>query len=113
MNIGKKIKVLRAEKGISQQELADAINKTRALVSHIEVTSKVNFYTLTEIAQALDVTIDYFTENLPHKTLNESEIEYSSLTKKIESLEKENELLKEIVENQKEIISQLKTNNKK
>ena len=63
MNIGKKIKVLRAEKGVSQQQLADLINKTRTLISHIEVTSKVNFYTLNEISSALGVPVSYFTDD--------------------------------------------------
>ncbi|MCO6500868.1 MAG: helix-turn-helix domain-containing protein [Vicingus serpentipes] len=109
MDIGKKIKVLRAQKGISQQELADSINKTRTLISHIEVTSKVNYYTLTEIANAIDVTLAYFTEEPSNnKIVNEEKVEYASLAKKIEKLERENELLNEIIQNQKEIITQLK-----
>ncbi len=109
MEIGKKIKVLRAEKSISQQELADLINKTRALISHIEVTSKVNFYTLTEIANVLGVSVAYFTEdNLNKNTTNEDQSNYSSLAERITKVERENELLNEIIENQKEIISQLK-----
>ena len=109
MNIGKKIKVLRAEKGVSQQQLADLINKTRALISHIEVTSKVNFYTLNEIAKVLEVPVTYFTDdNSPRNQVNETEVKYSNLTDKVEKLVRENELLNEIVENQKEIIQQLK-----
>lgn len=112
MDIGKKIKVLRAKKGINQQELADLINKTRALVSHIEVTSKVNFFTLTEIANALGVNISYFTEET-NNIVNEEQSKYSPLYEKVEKLENENKLLNQIVENQKEIIEQLKKNLKK
>lgn len=109
MDIGQKIKVLRAEKGISQQKLADLINKTRTLVSHIEVTSKVNFYTLTEIANALGVSISHFTnESTSDLIVKESDTEYSNLSEKIKKLERENELLNEIIQHQKEIISQLK-----
>lgn len=109
MDIGQKIKVLRAERGISQQKLADLINKTRTLVSHIEVTSKVNFYTLTEIADALGISVSHFTnESNSTFIVNENTIEYSNLSEKIKKLERENELLNEIIQNQKEIIAQLK-----
>jgi transcriptional regulator with XRE-family HTH domain len=108
MNIGKKIKILRAEKGMSQQELADLINKTRALISHIEVTSKVNYFTLREISEALDMSVDYFTEDLSQDVLNESKNDYSSLSERVTKVERENVLLNEIISNQKEIIIQLK-----
>ncbi len=106
MNIGQKIKVLRAEKGISQQKLADLINKTRTLVSHIEVTSKVNFYTLTEIANVLGVSVSHFTDESGYENIaKESKEEYSTLSEKVKKLERENELLNEIIQNQKEIIT--------
>lgn len=114
MDIGKKIKVLRAEKGISQQELADLINKTRTLISHIEVTSKVNFFTLTEIANALNVTVSYFTDDFTSENvLKEQGVDYSKLSERIKKVERENELLSEIILNQKEIITQLKDKLKK
>lgn len=108
MDIGKKIKILRAEKGISQQELADLINKTRTLISHIEVTSKVNFYTLTEIANALSVETSYFTDDYTKNIVNEKREDYSNLSERLKKVERENELLNEIIQNQKEIIAQLK-----
>ena len=111
MSIGKKIKVLRAEKGISQEELAVLINKTRALISHIEITSKVNFYTLTELANVFNVPVSYFTEDLNSLNMvKEDRKEYASLPEKLKKLERENELLNEIIQNQKEIIAQLKAN---
>lgn len=114
MDIGKKIKVLRAQKGISQQQLADLINKTRTLISHIEVTSKVNFFTLTEIASVLDVTVAYFTDEFTSKNVVEEEgQDYFSLAERIKKIERENELLSEIIQNQKEIIAQLKEKLKK
>ena len=114
MDIGKKIKVLRAKKGISQKELADLINRTRTLVSHIEITSKVNFFTLTEIANALDVSISHFTDDFTSENVvNEKVVDYSNLTERIIKVERENELLNEIIQNQKEIIAQLKDKIKK
>ncbi len=85
------------------------MNKTRTLISHIEVTSKVNFYTLTEIANALEVEVAHFTTDYTDENMvNEDGSAYSVLTDKIEKIERENELLNEIIENQKEIIAQLK-----
>jgi len=46
MHLGKKIKLARVSKSLTQQELADLIHKTRPLISHIEQTGKVNPYTL-------------------------------------------------------------------
>lgn len=107
MDIGKKIKVLRAEKGLSQQQLADKINKTRTLISHIEISSKANHYTLIEIAKALDIDVSYF-YNEGKSILNEDSGNYADANDRIEKLEREIELLKEIISNQKEIIKQLK-----
>jgi transcriptional regulator with XRE-family HTH domain len=108
MDIGKKMKILRAEKGISQQQLADSINKTRALISHIEVTSKVNYYTLNEIAKSLNVSVDYFIDGSHNEILNEDKIDYASLSKRFNNVERENQLLNEIIINQKETISNQK-----
>ncbi len=109
MDIGKKIKVLRAKKGLNQQELADLINKTRTLISHIEITSKVNFFTLTEIAKALDVDVSHFTNEFTSTNMvKEKDEAYSTLSERIKKIERENELLNEIIQNQKEIIKQLK-----
>lgn len=109
MDVGKKIKVLRAKRGVTQQGLANLINKTRSLISFVETTSKVNYYTLSEIADALDVNMSYFENEQPvENVLKESKGEYNSLYEQIKKLERENELLNEIISNQKEIITQLK-----
>ena len=57
---GRKIRILRVMRGITQNELSDRISKTRALVSYIEGTGKVNHYTLQEILKALDVSAEEF-----------------------------------------------------
>ncbi len=45
-------------KGITQAEIAEKINKTRALVSHIEQSGQVNYFTLSAIATALEINFD-------------------------------------------------------
>lgn len=107
MNVGRKIRILRVQKGINQQQLADLINKTRTLISHIEITSKVNYYTLLEISNALDVPISYFLEDNDN-SLEEPREDYKTQLEKTEKLEREIELLKEIVSNQKDLIDELK-----
>jgi transcriptional regulator with XRE-family HTH domain len=57
-HLGKKIKKIRAFNGMTQEELALAINKTRSMVSHIERTGEVNYYTLKEIAKVLKLPVD-------------------------------------------------------
>ena len=108
MNIGQKIKILRAKKGLNQQGLADRINKTRTLISHIERTSKANYYTLCEIAKVLEVPVTHFTEDNDLEIMEEGQTAYFNLAEKVKKLERENQLLNEIVDNQKEIIQQLK-----
>lgn len=58
MHLGLKIKVARVSKRLTQQDLADKINKTRPLVSYIEQTGKANYYTLRAICDALDLSFD-------------------------------------------------------
>jgi len=48
-HLGQKIKRLRAFKGMTQEELANALGKTRSLVSYFERTGNINSYTLQEI----------------------------------------------------------------
>ncbi|UPT67949.1 MAG: helix-turn-helix domain-containing protein [Sphingobacteriales bacterium JAD_PAG50586_3] len=57
MDIGKKIKVARAEKGWTQQDLADKVNRTRSLIGNIEQSGKGNPETLQEIAAVLGIDL--------------------------------------------------------
>ena len=66
-HIGIKIKRLRASKGMTQQELADKIGKTRSLVSHFETSGIINKYTLQEIADALQIKVDSLLTNTDEK----------------------------------------------
>jgi transcriptional regulator with XRE-family HTH domain len=57
-HVGKKIKRIRTINGMTQEEMAKAINKTRSMVSHIERTGEVNYHTLEEIAKVLKFSVD-------------------------------------------------------
>ena len=60
MNLGKKIKMARQFRGLTQDQLAEKIGKTRPLISQIEVNGKVNAYTLQKICDELDLDIEQF-----------------------------------------------------
>lgn len=58
INVGKKIKKLRAEKGMSQQELAYQCNFEKSNVSRIEAgKTNITLKTLYLISKALSVSI--------------------------------------------------------
>ena len=57
-HLGKKIKRLRSFRGMTQEDLANALGKTRSLVSFFERTGNVNKYTLQEIADILNTTVE-------------------------------------------------------
>ncbi len=54
--MGQKIKRLRAYRGLTQEDLARSLGKTRSLVSFFERTGNINKYTLQEISQLLNTT---------------------------------------------------------
>jgi len=56
-HLGHKLRRIRSMHGLSQEELAKAIGKTRSLISHLETSGNINKYTLQEIATALKVDI--------------------------------------------------------
>ena len=55
-HLGEKIKRLRSYRGMTQEELATGIGKTRSLISFLERTGSINKYTLSEIARVLNTT---------------------------------------------------------
>jgi len=57
-HLGKKIKRLRSFRGMTQEDLAKSLGKTRSLVSFFERTGNVNKYTLQEIADILSISVD-------------------------------------------------------
>ena len=59
--IGKKIKILRKTRGLTQQQLADKLNVKRATISNYEIGRRSpHIKELEDIAEALGVNLDYF-----------------------------------------------------
>ena len=118
MHTGKKIRLLRNIKGFTQEELAKKINKTRALLSHIEQTGKVNHYTLTAILKALNISLTDFEAFNGNEVLKGTAYpiaaneELTALKDKMEHYQKENNLLKELVDSQKKVIDALENKKK-
>ena len=117
MHLGKKIKLVRIAKGYTQQELGDKVGKTRPLISSIEQTGNVNMYTLMDICKVLDLSA----EDLDQVgTSQDAYFPYMGKTKNdLEELKSENnklkadiDILKELVESQKEIIQFLRSQGK-
>ncbi|MBP6302103.1 MAG: helix-turn-helix transcriptional regulator [Bacteroidia bacterium] len=109
MHVGKKIKIARITKGYSQEELAELIGKTRPLVSSIEQTGKGSVYTLKKICQVLDVDFDDLeSETNNNITFHKSSSKIKQLEQEIEQLKKDNTLLGDLVQSQKDLINELK-----
>lgn len=100
MHAGKKIRIIRAIRNLSQSELAEKIGRTRALISHIEQTGKINYYTLKDILKVFKMSEDEFDNYEPKEMF----IQYSeedlrnqiqALRQEIETVKKERDMLKE------------------
>ncbi len=115
MHIGIQIKLARIAKGLTQQELAERIFKTRPLVSHIEQKGIVNERTLADIRKVLDMPeqdnllnnecTPYDTNPVQQKFLQQ-EIEH--LLREIEWLKSENDVLRKLADTQKQLIDKIK-----
>lgn len=119
MHTGKKIKLLRNLKGISQEQLASKIGRTRALISHIEQSGQVNYETLLLILNFFNLKkeeFDNFEQNQIKLTKGKENLtqtdELQKLKEQINNCQKENIILKELVDSQKEIIKLLKEKKK-
>ncbi len=95
-HIGEKLKRLRAFRGMTQEELANAIGKTRSLVSYFERTGSVNKYTLQEIAAALNTRLEELEKLDPE--------EQPILHENVPPYHENNELFKHLIEQQREEI---------
>ena len=113
MHIGKKLRVARVKKEMTQEELAKKIGKTRPLISQIENTGKVKNNTLKLICKVLDIDINdpefhaFFEEHALYEKIQKVN------GKDIEAMERELKTLRELVAAQKEIIEHLKNKGKK
>ncbi|MFN8239078.1 MAG: helix-turn-helix transcriptional regulator [Chitinophagales bacterium] len=111
-HLGNKIKKIRAFNGMTQEELASAINKTRSMVSHIERTGEVNYHTLKEISKVLQLPLDQLQDMHSRElvSLNESPIEttaYASQQELIHQLKEEISFLKGTIQNQWKLLFEL------
>lgn len=99
-HIGEKLKRLRAFRGMTQEDLANAIGKTRSLVSYFERTGSVNKYTLQEIAAALNARPEELEKLDPE--------EQPILQESVAPFHENNELIKHLIEQQREEIQFLR-----
>lgn len=114
-HIGLRVKLARISKGLSQQELAQKIGKTRPLVSHIEQTGKVALPTLMEISRVLGIPAEDLSAVGEKEGLSRTEYVINGLQMKISELERElkleqekYEILHRLYESQLEVIGLLK-----
>ena len=94
-------------RGWSQEDLAEKVNKTRPLISHIEITGKVNSYTLNRICKVLNIDVNSLLDN---SGINPSDFFFSEKNSKKEifTLLEKIKLLEGLVESQKDLIFSLK-----
>lgn len=65
LQIGKRIRELRLEQGLTQEELAGAAELSVSYLSHIERGSKrASLATVIQLASALQTSVDYLLEDL-------------------------------------------------
>ncbi len=115
MHTGKKIKLLRNLKGISQEQLASKIGRTRGLISYIEQSGQVNHETLLLILNYFHLKKEEF-DNLEQNQIKLTKTkenttqtdELQKLKEQVNNYQKENIILKDLVDSQKEIIKLLK-----
>ena len=110
-HLGKKIKRIRAFNGMTQEELAVAINKTRSMVSHIERTGEANYHILKDIARVLNLPLEKLQDNedtdkliLINHTTPDNTVSNQEL---IQQLKQEIKFLKETILQQRKLILQL------
>jgi transcriptional regulator with XRE-family HTH domain len=108
-HIGLKIKRLRAFRGLTQEDLARSLGKTRSLVSFFERTGNINKYTLQEISSILNITPDQLEGDKFEFTKDPTPTNMHALSKDqhIVQLEKEIGFLKETINHQWGLLKEL------
>lgn len=108
-----KIKRLRAFKGMTQEELAAALGKTRSLVSYFERTGNINNYTLQEITLILganpeEIELNEDGENYNgHANHNANGSNNGVLQKLLDQQQAEILFLKETINYQRQLLNEL------
>jgi transcriptional regulator with XRE-family HTH domain len=107
MHTGQKIKMLRKLLGMTQDQLAEKINKTRPLVSGIEKTGQGHPYTINSICKALKIKPDQL-EQFDEQSIKRFISGKPEVDKKeIEALNREMDLLKDLVKSKQDQIDML------
>ncbi len=84
--IGRRIKEVRMERKISQEELAEKLNISVSFVSRWETgRAQINLKRLIEISKILEVTTDYLLSGSETETRNYLSREFSSILEKCNS----------------------------
>jgi transcriptional regulator with XRE-family HTH domain len=122
-NVGKKIKLMMVEEGLTQKDLAKLLNVKQTMISQW-VTGKSNatLRTLNKIAKAINKPLEYFLENYQEVKGHSNNVtqtgnivvshaEIESLKKDSELSKKDNELLKKDNELLEKEIENLKLKN--
>lgn len=69
-DIGEKMKKIRIARNMTQNDIADAMGVSRQYISRWESGERnIKFEQLVEFAKVVGVTLDYFTDNSPERTL--------------------------------------------
>lgn len=113
-HLGEKIKRIRSFRGMTQEDLARSIGKTRSLISFFERTGNINKYTLAEISKALNILPEEL-EQMELESIepilndrNDAIYTRSDLYQKmIERQQAEIEFLKQTISHQQHLLNQL------
>ncbi|MES2779163.1 MAG: helix-turn-helix domain-containing protein [Bacteroidota bacterium] len=108
MHLGLRIKIARISKGMTQEELAEKINKTRPLISSIEQTGKANYYTLKKICEVLGLELDEITNQVNDPQAPYGLNKNTKQAEQLKQLEKELQQLQLLTQSQADLIAALK-----
>ncbi len=119
LHLGQRVAFFRKLKGINQKDLGTKINKTRALISFIERTGKINHRTLKLIAGALEITMEdlHMTDEELNMFKNsginslKSQLD-DKVVLELEFYKRENELLHKMLKQQEKLVEQHQKNSK-
>lgn len=115
MHIGKQIKIARTFRGLTQQDLAEKVHKTRPLISSIEQTGVVNVHTLKKICEVLEIDPDALKAKSYDTTMSAliAKQGFEELKRENENLRLEIASLKDLISTQKDLIELLKSKHSK